>query len=831
MKKNLLIESDKIKSLINRMDKKLSYDEYVIYESKQLLTEIRVPLKNRISGSLNNIRLGRVTKKISKDIVNDLTNINKFLDGDVNVVLKGNTDEIIEALVDSNVLGSTEKLIVKKYLETIDGLSRLGKGGQKSDILDVLVKDGTPLNEATEYMIDVLIENQEVALKKLKGYEANKLRKIIDDPNNVSLRQDFISSFFSDVWKNWDNMSESFKAKVIRKVKDLTTKQVQEIAALDEIAEDMIGTKVLYKTVDGKTRIIVVNGDGLSDIVEKALKENGWAIENWKTFTQNAGMKGSGTKQVLMYLKAKTNPIFKWYKKNWKYMAGTALASRVLECFLLSDKWEKMEETDKTTNEKFVIDYDFLDCLKPQWVGEQDYYVPDDWKPKYFTWEGILLPLGGQLIDLIYFGAKNTKLISFKKMLQYIKMKVGNEYVDAKEAFFDGFNLIQIIRNKCSVNPEDVRIMRDGIKNKLKRDLGDDVPDDEFGIGIDEMLGLGMDKYETKLDDFIDKYQNKVADLDKLRDDIKDQYEKNKKYKLKVNVDEYPELDFTPDVEGKLKESCIVAQTNAAIKSYNAHNEIAKSSEKEGASMEDVYENTKWNLEWYTTTGKLNNESTPNNVSVEACEYNKDKFKNMLQIFENKGMNVKIENLDSQIVCSKENMDKLKMDLENSYLLKTKGEEIINDLENDEDGERLLELVKNEESIDVKKLALRSLFCWEMKTNQYYPINSYIDMLLNLKLKEGGEGGNYLKNIVLNLRENTDWKKGSGGYNFKLKGEVIDTVGERICNCSDGKTKNIKYNVNGTEVNAYDYCMKAFKQKLKDEGIFNKFSDGSSGSQ
>ena len=109
MKNNLLIETNKIKSLINRMDKKLSFDEYVIYESKQLLTETTLPFFRKVLSKFDELKVGKsiddlARMKITDDIIEELEGIGKFLDGDLNVTLKGNIDEIVEALLDNNVL-------------------------------------------------------------------------------------------------------------------------------------------------------------------------------------------------------------------------------------------------------------------------------------------------------------------------------------------------------------------------------------------------------------------------------------------------------------------------------------------------------------------------------------------------------------------------------------------------------------------------------------------------------------------------------------------------------------------------------------------------------
>ena len=448
--------------------------------------------------------------------------------------------------------------------------------------------------------------------------------------------------------------------------------------------------------------------------------------------------------------------------------------------------------------------------------------VSDDWKPGVFTWEGILFPGVGQLVKFIVSTFKNIKVLSLKILIEESTIEVENKIIEEKEDLYSKLPLIQIIRSKCSVNPEDVKSMKNSVLKKIKQKLGEDAPEDDFSIGLDKVLGLGMGKYEGELDNLINDYQNKVADIDKLKDDIKETYDNNKKYKVKVNIDEYPELNFKPDIKGNIKQGCIIGQTNAAIKSFNSHDETGEKGEQEGISMKDLYDNSKWNLEWYTETGKLNDESKPTNVSVEACEYNKDKFKNMLQVLDNIQGNQQgnIDKLEKTIVCSKDNMDKLKTDLENSYLLMKTEEQVV---EKDPDIGKMFEIIEMEGGVETEALSLRSLFCWERKISQYFPIDAFIDATLNQSFKMGDD---YLKNIVINIPEGTDWKNTDNGISFKLKGDVIDTVGEQLCNCSDGKTKGIEFYDNGKVFDAYDYCMKTFKDKLKEEGIFNKFSDG-----
>jgi hypothetical protein len=104
------------------------------------------------------------------------------------------------------------------------------------------------------------------------------------------------------------------------------------------------------------------------------------------------------------------------------------------------------------------------------------------------------------------------------------------------------------------------------------------------------------------------------------------------------------------------------------------------------------------------------------------------------------------------------------------------------------------------------------------------PLESYIDIVLTLSVKEKNP---YLKNILLNMPEGTDWKKsGTNKIMFRLNKDVIDSVGEKLCNCESNKTKGVKYLDEGVEKDAYEYCMKEFKDAIKDAGIWGKFSDG-----
>ena len=820
MKKNLLIESDKIKSLINRMDKKLSYDEYVIYESKQLLTEVKIDLGNLVNGSLRNIKkFPDIRLRVADEIVEELTAISKFLDGDMKVTLKGKTDEILQALVDSRIIATTDSLPLKKYLETAEGLSNLGNGGKKSDILDVLVKDKTSLDDATDFLIDFLIDNESIALKKFDplSTDGSKLRKLLKDPENSQLRRSFVETLFSDVWKNWDSISDSFKSIIIKTFKD--SKEVEKIMKLDDIKTgNLAGSDIIFKNIDGEDRIFAIKG--MDPTLRRYLTEKGgWQIKTWDDYARGAGMKGTKWKQFQIWA---MDEGLKKYIKLLKYSIPIGLVGRAVECLLASRNFEPtVKYSDKTKKYVEIEDWDWLDCFSNTWFGDVD-VVPDDWKPQFFTWEGMLVPGIGTVGDLSYMLIKSINVLSLEKIIKLVTLEVENDTIKAKKAFYEKLPLIKIIRSKCSVSPEDVQAMKNSAIQKLKQELGDDAPEDAFSIGLDNILGLGMENYQGELNNLINDYQNKVADIDKLKDDVEEIYETNKKYKVKVNIDEYPELNFNPDIKGNLKQGCIIGQTEAAIESFNSHDDLGEKGEQEEVSMKHLYDNSKWNLEWYTETGKLNNESKPSNVSVEYCEYNKDKFKNMLQVLHNiqNNQDVNIAKLEKTIVCSKDNMDKLKIDLENSYLIMQAKEEV---MEENPDIKKVFDIIEMEDGVEIQPLGLRTLFCWERKISQYFPIDAYIDTTLNIKFKMGEDD---LKNIVLNLPEGTDWKKGSNGINFKLTGKVIDTVGEQLCNCSDGKTKGIEFWDNGTSIDAYDYCMKTFKDKLKKEGIFNKFSDG-----
>lgn len=660
MKKIIEVNKNKFNLMVERMDRKYTYNESLEKFNKILLTE---GFPKRLISLLKGIDIKSPNLTIFlKSIEGDKDSIRKLLNtvaDDSGSKLKMFTDDVMNEI----------KLRIEQNGGMLTKFEELG--------LDMLFKSLRAVDNArmgrTVNTVTGFIEQfpTNTSLKTIEGL----LQEFYEDmpylfnegmpPGSMSVNKT-IKSLIGENIKYLDNsyVEPLLKQVTTSKWKKLTPKKILKLT-------DDYNGYLIYKK-DNPNDLYFLERSDYSPEVSSKLKEdpNNVVIDtnksiadqgkNGENFMNNihSGKISDGsvvyTSRFRQWLFGKRG----WKKilKGWGFSSAAVLLVKIIDCILASGTEKTVADKSKGTEE--TITYDFGDCIGTS-VPDPVFMIDDPRPIGVSWWDVVLGPFA--VISYPVRNLASVVSIDFSGFMKGVQRETKNTVYTAMEKSLGGLSIVKILNADCEGNDQEIlkSVISEtgvgGLGNTLNTLLG--------------MVGVNANLSSTEVEEHIQKLANTQEEIEELRGELEKQQER-----IQIEVKGLPEeSEFRVEgvsIKEEVKKSCFAAKTKViAEKIKHLKN---KQKQSTGNYDCDLYVNT---IDLYTESG-YENTTTP--TGVDKCERNKERLGELFKFYENytkaAGGSWKSPGVEF-IQCSDENLSNLKGNMETCETINKKKEE------------------------------------------------------------------------------------------------------------------------------------------------------------
>ena len=672
-RKLLYLNPNKFNLMLERMEKKVNYDE-------SLLLNEKINLNEGFGKTLS--ELVAATKNQSDELISLL----KGLDGDVKALddFFRSADDITELKVKINNelvdLGLSTQAIkgLDNFLDLTNAVNKSTTGKDLyTNMIDDLLNKGMDMDDAIRTVDRFNTDHNSLLKNKMGGDDIY----IIDPKEPMDVRLKEIKKI---VTKNVDNLSPTNQKIVIQ---TYTRNRFKNTKKLSEEIPQINNLEDYYLIYKDDGNMLLAPKEEFNIKLVNSLKKNGYKVED---AAKNPSLPVKKKRKIsIMKNKNKQGPIEtrpglpKWFY-TWSKIYGVTLAIEtivdILDC-LFNHSEDETWKTDKANAvqkakeeiskgidveknlenlDRWMKDVSFTDCAFPlisSMVGGDGFTLSSD-KRGYYAKTGLfkVIPFLNTFVVLsgIFRPAINPNLSRVEESLRAAVLKQARAVV---ERALEGKTIPEIVNHSCTFDKSTV------MSWAASSEFG------KFAEGLQAILSLnGNGGTLEDAQPLLEKWGRLFLGINE-EVAVTEQEWKEMSEKVDIEVEGLP-TDFTKNLKGY----DFVAMANKECELYKATLISRKLSQFPDNADKLKIEDLDDILQFFTTEGKMDklvncedDYNIPNSFSTKNCESNKEKIKNLFTFYKNmekahpeesKGGDIEA-NIDyiNQFNCSKEVMD------------------------------------------------------------------------------------------------------------------------------------------------------------------------------